>query len=101
MRRPEGGWARCRTTFPTVLRKAGAAKARSLAGGPARSLLGVVVWSARAGAAAGSALAFVYLRARAAVVSEAAGRVSAPRRVGAMPACRRSRALRAPLPPRP
>lgn len=61
-----------------MLQEARPAKAQDPAGGLSRSLLGVVVRSARAGAAVGSAPAFVCLRARAAAVSEAAGRVSEP-----------------------
>ena len=64
--------------------------------GRARSLLGVVVRSARAGVPKGSVPAFVCLRARAAAVSEAAGWVSPPRRGGAPPSGRRLR----PPPPR-
>ena len=64
--------------------------------GLARSLLGVVVRSARAGVPKGSVPAFVCLRARAAVVSEAAGWVSTPRRGRAPPSGRRLR----PPPPR-
>lgn len=54
----------------------------------ARSLLGVVVRTARAGAAEGLLSAFVCLRARAAAVSEAAGRVRMPERGWAPPAGR-------------
>lgn len=79
-----------------MLRKVRAAEVRGLAGGSARSLLGVVVQCSSAGVAVGSAPAFVYLRAHAAVVSEATVWVKAPGRVGSMPACRRPRALRGP-----
>lgn len=48
----------------------------------------------------GSASAFVYLRARAAVVSEATVWVIEPGRVGTMPACCRPRALRGSKQPR-
>lgn len=88
--------SRHRTTFPTVLREVGAAEAQGPKDGLARSLLGVVVWSARASAAAGSARAFVCLRARAAAVSVAAGRVLAPGRGGAEPVGRCARALQGP-----
>ncbi|OWK07945.1 hypothetical protein Celaphus_00008415, partial [Cervus elaphus hippelaphus] len=64
--------------------------------GLARSLLGVVVRSTRAGVPKGSVPAFVCLRARAAVVSEAAGWVNTPRQGRAPPSGRRLR----PPPPR-
>lgn len=54
---------------------------------------------ARAGAAVGSAPAFVYLRARAAAVSEAAGRVSEAWQGGAAWAGRRPQTLLGPRGP--